>query len=237
MPLDVGYSKGRPLPRAQATQQLPKLEARRRRNVFRILAHPKKWCFDADAADGLGAWFPQVDCIPLRPGVNGVTAREDGTLSTASFDAGMRELGFVDLTFHDVLSERHGEDGQLVFEHPQANGGKHYGPPWEELGVVYGQTKKRVNQKAFDAFKADAAEVLGGMVPEEFAARMEMWEARTGTYRIDRRGGAGNERIIAWRDERAAQMRAAYERQYPKPEPEKKPRRARVERAEEVSGE
>lgn len=220
MSLDVNYTRGRPLPRAEAIQQLPKLAANRRRNVFRIVAHPEAWEY-LDDVEGDGVWLPTVKCLPLRPGVNGVDAHPDGRLKTASWDSGMQANGWVNLTFHPDLCAKHGEDGQLVFEHPQSDGGKHFGPPWELIGVVNGRTKKRCDEDAFRAFREDVSGILGGMPVEQLEERLEQHDARTNQMRQDRSGGPQLMENIKSRDAKADRMRAAWMRQFGKDAPSK----------------
>lgn len=241
MPLDLDYTPGRPLSRGLATRQLPNLEQRRRRNVFRVVAHPESWEFRPEVGEG-GAWLPTIKCLPLRPGVNGVTASNDGRLHTAAWDAGMAANGWIDVTFRDDLLDAHGVpdnhgDPTLVLEHDMSDGGKHYAPPWEWIGVRNGRTRKDVQADKMHAFQEAVAKVLGGMPVEQYRDRDEAWEAHTQRLRQDRNGGTSIERMIAWRDERREAMRLAFERQYPqeeKADKKAKPRRQRVERTTEV---
>lgn len=224
MAVSVAYAKGKPITAAESPRSMPNLGQKRRIPAFLVLANPASWEFATEHAAEGGEWLPTIKCLPVRPGVGGATTNGDRTN-----DSGLRTTlandGFVDLTHDPRLVAQF---GPLVTKTPQQDGGNHYMPPWGELGVVGGKTRKRWDMPLFRDFQRATVAILGPMPAETLEDTTARLRARLSQYRMDRTGGSNIARMIAALEAQLDAMDAAWQRQFGEPVPSPAPKRRKV---------
>lgn len=210
MAVNVAYSKGKPVTAAETPRTMPQLNQKRRSPRFLVVANPASWEFAREDAEEGGEWVPVVKCLPVRAGVGGATSNGERVID-AGFRTALANDGWVDLTHDPRLVNKY---GSLIHRHEQQDGGNHYAPPWQELGVVGGKARKRYDMPLFRDVQRSVIGIIGPMAAEVLEDTTARLRARLGQYRMDRTGGPNIVRLIERAEADLAAMEAAWERQF-----------------------
>ncbi len=209
MPVDIDYSRGRQVGPDAAVGHLPQVDPNARRSMFYLVAHPGTWFLTETGPDDarVKTWLPHVSCKSPKAGLHGAV---DG--NPLPFLSYLQSKGYVDITRHpDVLSLT---DGGAVDVHDMADGGRHWAPAFELIGVRGGKTRKTVDTELLEDIQRAAAKILGGMPEETLEDIQRPKIARLASYRLDRSGGVNIANMIAKLEQEIADGRAAWERDY-----------------------
>lgn len=196
-----GYHTGRVV-RASAPRDLPKIPPMKRRKRFTVGFLPTRWVHGDDG------WVPQMIILQHVPGANGVEVRGEGP--NAVVDATAYHVGFEKKGGRVVHlgSDRLPEDLRwYVAEVDLRGGGKHYTPIWEQVGVVAGRARKKIDHELRDRFVAACTDAgfIRPMDRELLDDKLAVIDSRISGLMVDRSGGPN----IAKQLERAVAKRAA----------------------------
>lgn len=210
MPVEIDYSRGRQVGPDAAIGHLPQVDPNARRSMFYLVTHPGTWFLvDVPQEDGstVKTWLPHVSCKTPKVGIHGAT--DGNPLPYLSY---LQSKGYVDLTRHpDVLALT---DGGAVDIHEMADGGKHWAPAYELIGVRGGRTRKTTDLELLTDIRKVAAKALGGMPEETLEDLQKPKIARLASYKLDRSGGVNIANMIEKLEKEIADGRAAWERDY-----------------------
>lgn len=208
MALNVEYSRGTPVGPQAVRGVLPNVEPGKRRGKFVVLAHPNKWELVGEE------WLPVIQCLAPKAGAGGTVSIGD-RLDDTGFRASLARDSYVDLTFDQRLTSKF---GHLVQRHEMADGGAHYTPPWEMIGIAGGKTRDKTDEDLLHDFQRAVIEVLGPMPEEVLGDKIGVVELRLNALRLDRNGGPNVVRRIEAGDAQIAKWRACWSKQFgPKP--------------------
>lgn len=208
MPVDVEYSNGAPVMEAEIGGQKPNLPLTSRRGPYFLVAHQGQWTLNFDE-DGVPHWLPNLSAKQWRAGVQGATAG-----NPLPFLTYLLSQGYVDLTKNHDMQAVCG--GTTMRVHEMQDGGKHYAPPWELIGVRAGRTRKDEAEELHWKARLKAAELLGGMNEETLEDIQRPKVARLANLRIDRSGGVNIQAMVKALEEEIDAGRQAWERQFGK---------------------
>lgn len=207
MPLDTTYSRGVPVGPQEAAGVRPNLPNAERRGAFAVYAHPNKWAFED------GEWLPVITTQSAKAGLHGTISQGEHLDDTAARATAARN-GYVDLTYHPTLLAKY---GRLVNRHAMQDGGAHYTPPWQGVGIVGNRTRIRTDEEMYRAFRRDVIDIIGPMSIEVFEDRTAILEGRISSMRLDRSGGANIMRRIDEATALLAAQKGAWEKQFGAP--------------------